>query len=264
MLALNGGATSTAKTGAIAFLPQLLEGFRPPTGSFDPESAWESSYRLFIIGHLSAPYREWQRVAAGALRLRREPLTGGRFRLRVSFTAAQGIHGGGSIDRVEAELICTSDRFATLRSWRRRVLCLAPDGAPVGGMDMRESGRVTKGVLIRRTARERTRRVSLPLTCNWAIFEALQRLPAETKEALRFAMLEELEFLRPNQCLRRGEPLEVETGGHSVRWLRFEQFGEGVLPWTYCLDEQHRVVAAFTVMRAYVYDPTATVGEIQL
>lgn len=245
----------------LAFLPKLLEGFQAPQTALDPWGAWDHTYRVFTIGFLTSPHREWQRLNTGTLRLRREPLGPGQFRLRASFAAIQS---GGNVDRIEAEVICATDRLATLRSWRRRTLRLARDGRPVPGTMQRETGRVTGNQLVRRSGRERITPVPSSLTCNWALFDVLQRLPLGNTRRLSFAMLEELDFLRPNQRLLPREPIEIELGDQRFRWQRFEQFGDGVLPWTYCLDDQQRVVLAFTVMRAYLLDPTATVEEVAL
>jgi hypothetical protein len=84
-----------------------------------------------------------------------------------------------------------------------------------------------------------------------------QLVRPEPKPLLEFALLEDLEFLRTEHRIFASEPLDVEVDGRKFRWRRFVQFGSGVLPWTYCLDENHRLVLAYSGMRAYLYDPTA-------
>lgn len=245
----------------MPLLPKILEGFQPSPTPFDPGGTWEQGYRVLIIGRVSPPYQEWQSISAGALSCKREPAQEGSFRLRVRFVANQSI-SGKSMDYVEAELLCASDRFASLRRWRRHFLSLSPDGAPVPGSMVSETGEVAKGYLIFRSTVERKVPLDGPLTANWAVFELLQRLPREGVEEMRFAMLEELEFLRWNQRLVPGKPFEFELGGQRLRWDCFHQFGDGVLPWTYCLDEQRRLVLAASAMRAYVFDPTVVVQEV--
>jgi len=156
---------------------------------------------------------------------------------------------------------------------------LTPKGEPIDGTKLEMNGEVTRnGLVLRYAGRERKVKTPLPITCDWAIFDLVQRLsqslgeqrlrPSEPKPLLKFALLEDLEFLRTNHRIFLSEPLEgagdtgqgtwnVEVDGKRFRWRRFVQYGDGVLPWTYCLDEHHRLVLAYSGMRAYLYDPTA-------
>jgi|GEM_PF-2036489 len=252
------------------FLPLLLKGFQAPDAPFQPDGEWKSVYRLFLIGVLDAPqYREWRCIPAGALRLSRNPRPDGNFVLQVEFMAHQSLEAHArSFDYIQAEILCADDDASSLLRWRRISMQLTPKGEPIDGTKLEMNGEVTRnGLVFRYAGRERKVKAPLPITCDWAIFDLVQRLsqklgkqlvrPAEPKLLLEFALLEDLEFLRTNHRIFASEPLNVEVDGKRFRWRRFVQFGDGVLPWAYCLDEQHHLVLAYSGMRAYLYDPTA-------
>lgn len=252
------------------FLPLLLKDFQAPDTAFQPDGEWESVYRLFLIGVLDAPqYREWRCVPAGALRLSRKPRPDGNFVLQVEFAANQSLEAHArSVDYMQAEILCANDEASSLLRFKRISMQLTLKGELIDGTKLEMSGEVTRsGLILRYAGRERKVKAPAPITCDWAIFDLIQRLSqkldgqlvrqSEPKPLLEFALLEDLEFLRANHRIFASEPLNVEVDGKRFHWRRFVQFGDGVLPWTYCLDEHLRLVLAYSGMRAYLYDPTA-------
>lgn len=240
-------------------LDEFLRDFQPPTEIFDPNGTWEHRYRVCVVR--TEPKKGWLCQSSGALGLRRKPANGDTFRLEVSFGAIQG---GNVMDRLEAQLTCKADRPGSLLSWERRSLLLDRKGDPVADILTKETGKVAQGVVRRQGIRERRIRVRDPVTCNWCLFDAVQRLPFHNAPFLNFTMLEELDLLRPNQRLAYRQTIVLELGGRRVRLHGFEQFGEGILPYTYWLDEQHRVLFAIGGLRAYLFDPKATLPEVRL
>lgn len=243
----------------FGFLPLLLKGFQPPTEPFEPDGEWEQTYRTFVVGMISPPYREWNCLPSGTIQIKRTPRQDGTFTLRVNVVANQSIerHGRG-FDRMEAQIVCRNDQFASLISWQKHSWLLTPEKQKAGIGDLglvieaKMAGKVGNGQIIMQTqGRERRLNVHTPVTCDWALIDVVQRLAKSGAQSVpQFAILEDLEFLRPNQRLYRSEPLEIEIEGQRFKWQRFEQFGDGVLPWTYWLDEHNRLLLAFSAMRA--------------
>jgi hypothetical protein len=130
---------------------------------------------------------------------------------------------------------------------------------------VRESGeRQGQAVVWRRSGYVHRVAVPSPLTTIWGLWEALQRTGGPKGEERRFAMLEDLQFLRLEQRLVPGDMVEVELKGRRRRWRVWHQFGQGQLPWSYCLDEEHRLLLAWSAMRAYLWEPTLALPEVIL
>jgi hypothetical protein len=99
--------------------------------------------------------------------------------------------------------------------------------------------------------------VARPITSDLCLMEAVQRLPVSLKNPLSFDMLELFSRNMRNQTLTyRGESTEEWKHG-PVKTHVFQQWGHGVLPYEYYLDEHHRLLVAITGYRAYIRDENA-------
>ncbi len=95
--------------------------------------------------------------------------------------------------------------------------------------------------------------MSGPFSSNWSLFDAVQRLPFDCRP-LEFTLMEELELPKPEQRLSPGAAVEVELGGRVVKLRSFEQIGRGILPITYWLDDNQRLLVATGGRRSYLLE----------
>jgi len=232
----------------LEFLRDLgaLEDFSPPTAPFDAEGTWVNSYRLWLVQ---------QFLGCGSLRLRREPIGADGVRLGVDLAIAEH---GGYLRRTRATLECANGALCTPRSWALESQSLDLDDRPAKATRFSEAGTVRDGVVETRIG-DRTRRDSVPqpVTSNWSLFEAVQRLDGEKTPPLKFAMLEEMDLLKPDQRLEFREAKAFEVNGRTLRLRGYQQIGRGILPWQYWVDAAGRLLFAFSGVRAWVYAPDA-------
>ena len=232
----------------IPFLRKLgaLDVLKPPEEAFDPHGPWTHTYRLWLVQRY---------LSGGALTLRREPAGESAVRLHVDFTLAER---GGYARRTHAELLCANDALASPRSWTLRSEGLGLDGRPIATADVAESSTLRGGTLETRFGgRSHTRTVPTPITSNWSLLDAVQRLDGANTKPLEFAMLDEMDLLKPEQRLEFRETTTLELAGRTLRLRGYQQIGRGVLPWQYWVDDQGRLLLAFSGVRALIYDPTA-------
>lgn len=235
-------------------LGPFLGQFQPPTGPFDPSGAWEHRYAVCII----IPAQDTGQLnRAGWLRLKGQPADAGTFQLEVELAANMN---DKTVYSVSARLTCATNGLSTPRRWDLKTQILDPQRQPVEYTPNTETGEVANGVIRRRGARERTIPEPAAWTCNWSLFDAVQRLPGNDVEPLTFTMLEELELLKPNQRLAYRETVELKFGDRSTRLHCFEQIGTGILPYHYWLDDRRRLLFAVGGLRAFLFDPTAGIG----
>ena len=261
-----GNETSRASLPhSLAKAVECLEGFQAPSGPFDPNGAWEHKYALWIVLPESQ-FGATRRL--GGFRIKRTPASANDATLQVDLAAVLGgraFYGKGtSCYRVSAQLTCATDRLSTPRSWDLRSMILYETNKPVPGTEARETGQVAEGMIRRRGARrakERTAPAPKAFTSNWSLFDAIQRLPGNEIAPMTFDMFEELDLLKPNQRLAYRQSIEMELGGKPVKLHGFEQIGEGILPYTYWLDDQRRVLMAIGGRRAFILDPSAEIPE---
>ena len=250
---------------SLAKVSAGLEKFQPPTGPFDPKGMWEHRYAIWVLypeapGAASRLSNTRMSRAMGALRIRRQ-FAGDAITLDVDLATKQGGRGI-AVCHVSARVTCANDRLATPRSWQLRSVTLDQAGKPVEGTESQETGQIADGMIRRRSKSERAIPAPKAFTSNWSLFDALQRLPGDDVEPMTFDMLEEMDLLKPNHRLHYRQTVEVSLGGQPVKLHGFEQIGEGILPYTYWLDDQRRVLMAIGGRRAFILDPSAEIPEV--
>jgi hypothetical protein len=178
----------------------------------------------------------------------------GHFTLNID---QQTIHREAALNTIHAEAECKTDPRASLLRWRVSSRLVTPEGEVQPDLDTEEECQAAGDrIEVRMNGRTFTREGASQLTSDWCLFEAVQRLPFKSQPPVIFNMLEGLSLLRRAHQLRyRG--VESSTPGDGMTLHRFYQLGDGILPYEYWLDEQHRLVMVVTHNRAYVLDDKA-------
>jgi len=96
-----------------------------------------------------------------------------------------------------------------------------------------------------------------PVTADWCLFEAVQRLPFSADAAQSFDLLEGLSALKRGHTLRYGGPREIRLGAQTRTLHRFQQTGHGTLACDWWVGEDHRLMLMVTGSRVYLLDPNA-------
>lgn len=211
---------------------------------FRPEGAWTRSYRIFTChGYVGEGNAD-----VGFLKLERVPQTGDFFLLRVT---QQIVHYGGSLHILDGELKCRTDTLASPVEWKLESRLRDWEGNELAGLGSSESGRLNSaGIEIVRRGRAARQKVSGPVTGDFTLFEAVQRLPFVKAGPRVFDFLEGMSLYRPGHRLYYGGP--PESGLH-----RFYHTGHGVGPYEYWLDGQHALRLVASHARAYIFDDGA-------
>jgi hypothetical protein len=156
------------------------------------------------------------------------------------------------------------------------------DGDGVPGTRIEKSAVTDGGALrIADSAGTRSTEVHSPYTLNWALFDAVQRLPRQGFSPVRFTLLDDLDEPKPGVTLALGDPVELMLGGVRVQETRYETLergrirqtywaregdqpvrfhtyhlvGPGTVPWIYYVDPRGRLTAAVAGLEAYLLEP---------
>lgn len=212
---------------------RVFDELLPPDPDFDPAGAWEQTWRIWTCyGYVDRANRDH-----GVLRIVRTP--GDPFTLQIERVQ---LNMEGSIHIQRAEVTCALDAIASPLAWEWSSSFLGPNDEELADLAMSHS-------------------VTTPpegaVTADWALFEAVQRLPFDPEAEYRFDVLEGLKLLKRGHRLRYTGPQEVRLGTETRTLHRFFQAGRGQLPYEYWLDEGHRLVLVVSAFRVYVLDPNA-------
>ncbi|MHB9037682.1 MAG: hypothetical protein ACYC64_13550 [Armatimonadota bacterium] len=256
-------SSETASAGASALphsldiLSDCLAKFIPPEGPFDPQGSWDHCYTTWIALRVDASHEH------GALRIRRAVGASGGVTLSISQRIGPTItnttgHTAASVTLSSRNAI--TDRLAAPGRWEIESRILNAKGDVIPYSKTRVTGEVSQGSIVIRTQAERKFKAPKAFTGNWSLFDAVQRLPFDT-DPIQFEMLEDMELLKPRQKLMAGPTIEAVLNGRKLRLHSFEHIGEGILPNSYWLDDQHRLLIAVGGVRAFIWDPTARLPE---
>jgi len=246
-----------------------LGGFALPEGPFDPEGAWESVY---AIATLAGNYNR-----VGELRLKRTPGKRGRFVLTLEHTK---VSPGEYRQRTSAELECRPDPMSTPTRWSFASETQDRHGNPVPSATLRKWAVAKKRQIRFDDDGHSARRVDTPdaFTVNWALFDAVQRLPREAFGPLLFTLIDHFDQPKGQQtlsfrtsvrlmlggrCVKRQQYMELEKGRiRKTHWARegdrpvrlhaYDHVGRGIVPWVYWVDASGRLLFAVAGLEAYV------------
>jgi len=238
---------------------ELFEDMMVPQGQFDPEGAWEHTYKVFGI--------DSRTEQGGLLTIRRSLPAGNTVELDVNY---EKFLESNYKQTVKAKLKCLANKLSTPLEWTFDAATTTPDGKQMEGIYMKKTGARHDGMIEIRTEGQ-LREISCPgpLTSNWALFDVVQRLDKEMKEPLRFSLLDEIDVVKKNHQLVYSNPVDLNVKSYSeapdnVRDLRtvqteaFQHIGEGISPTFYFRDVQGRVLLAVAGLQAYVLAEVAS------
>ncbi len=252
--------------------PRILEGFKLPERAHDPAGDWALTYRILTLNTRGA--------TTGRLRIDRRAQRGGAL-MKLHIERPIGV--GRRV--TSAEILCRGDALATPVRWSFTSESIARGGQPIAHTRLNKAG-VTEGAGVNVVDNGRRSRIAVagPWAINWALFEAVPRLPREPFDPIRFTLLDHFDQIKRNQVLSyRGSttvrlgarrvrkqhwvPLEkgrirktrwALEGGGQVRVHAYDHLGDGIVPWVYWVDEQGRLLFAISGLEGYALDANAT------
>ena len=242
---------TTESTGdfTLDFVAKGLKGFRLPSAEFNPSGRWKLTYGAYTFAAISSGTTPGSR--AGTLSVSREPRDGGSI-VELDF---EKLLVGGSTQRVVARLVCRDDALATPTEWNCSSEVFDRERKAIAQSGLDKSGTVAGGrVEIDDGKYTQVIEIDGPFTVNWALFEAVGRLPRGPFEPLEFTMLDHFDQVKLGQTLAFRDSLSIRLGSQDVQLHAFDQLGRGIVPWVYWVDDSDRLLAAVAGLEAYILD----------
>jgi hypothetical protein len=257
----------------ISTLGDYREKIIAPAGPFDAGGSWRQTFGFHSTGSGSSRVGTLvieRRVEAGGvtIHVRREKILSGD-------TAARRGGGGQPLAVLDAEMRLGGDaELSTPVEWSFHSQVLDAAGEPIADTTLQRrcvvrDGRleVTSGGGLSQFSRSENRTVPLEegrvvlrpfptgrYTVNWALFDAVARLPRNEFEPIRFTLLHHFDQLKLQQELRFRRAIDAEIAGKTVRLYGFDQTGRGVMPWTYWVDAEGRAVVVISGLETYMLE----------
>ena len=213
-----------------------LRDFPPSPEDFKPNGNWVNTYRIWTCHG----YRESGNQNVGYLRIKRLIESNGSLTLKVHQEILQT---DALVNIVEATIECRNNQLASPIQWKVSSRFIDADSKPISQLSSNETGSASVGL-------NRS-------TCDWCLFEAIQRLELNRQTSINFDMLEGLSLLKKDHHLSYRGLYPTKIGGENIPLHCFVQLGSGILPCEYWLDDHHRLLAVASMNKAYILDEQA-------
>jgi len=221
-----------------------LQGFQCPQAELDPDGTWQHTYQVYTLTGRGG--------RVGILNLHRRNTEDRKILLEVNY---RKFLPGRHTQLVLGSIQCRDETLATPLAWKFSSVVRNPQGKPVPHTSL-ETSAVKEGLTIVFKDGQTVRRIHKPneYTVNWVLFDVVQRLPRKQGRALSFTLLDHFDQVKPNQTLAYHGEQEVRLQDTEVRLHRFDQLGEGVVPWVYWVDASGRLLYVVSGLEAYILD----------
>jgi len=229
-----------------------LSNFPPSSEDFKPNGNWVNTYRIWTCHG----YRESGNENVGFVQIERA--TG---KPNKSFTLKvhqQVVETDGMLNIIDASIKCLNNELASPVQWHLTSRIIRPDRKQRRELGTEEKVLINGNVMsIETSGHTIKRKVSSQLTCDWCLFEAIQRLAFNKQTSLNFDLLEGLSLLKKGQRLSYRGLYPTKMSGENIPLHCFVQLGNGILPCKYWLDDHHRLLVVVSMNKAYIFDEQA-------
>lgn len=220
----------------------------PPPGSFTPEGSWTQSYTMFVLVPEGA-------LKVGEFSLERKVKGPANFALGMT-SRSRGNSGFSLFQR--AEIQCNLDALATPVSWLfdTKLAREANDPSYLQS-GSRRSAFVRNSVMMVGN-RLRTTRIVLDgaYSNEWSLLEAVQRLPCEKTQKIHYTLIDEFDTPQPAHTLAFRDKVNVPLQNGPARLTGYCDLGTAVVPTTYWVDEDHRLIFVCSGLTVYALNKT--------
>lgn len=234
---------------SLSFISGRLRRFRIPENPFDPNGEWQLDYGVYTFASQSK--QELSGGLVGRMTLSRKPVSDAEADLALAYEK----NAPGAVQKVDASIRCQIDALSTPVRWHYTAEVVDADGRVYESSKIAKHGKAADG-RVEIGDDHGTRRLAFnrPFTINWAVWDALMRMPHEPAPPVRFTMLDHFDQVKPGQTLAFRKSTDVTLGGRHVTLHAFEQLGDGIVPWIYWADNDGRLLFVVAGLEVYILD----------
>ena len=167
------------------------------------------------------------------------------------------VNTGGIVNIVDATISCNNDTLSTPLHWVMKSRFTDIHGKIRPELTLISKANIEGDVIhLDSNNSKSTKIIKNKISSDWCLFDAVQRLPFENFPEKKFDTFEALHRFKPNQTLRFRDDFKQTIKG-NIDLQCFSQIGEGVLPYEFWVDKNHKPLIVITFSRAYILNDNA-------
>lgn len=216
---------------------------------FSPAGNWTNMYRIWTCHG----YRESGNEDRGLLKIQRSPSQSeDTFTLHV---IQKKENDRDLLHVLDAQVLCAKDTLATPIQWQVKSEFYDPNGKAVQDLRTEQQGRIMGNTIsIETNEKTQTYENARPITGDWCLLEAVQRMPWKDSTRFKMNILKEMALLQKDHQIVCDEKKTFIIGDKPIELYHFQQLGRGMLPYDYWLDSHHRLHVFTALSVAYILD----------
>ena len=245
----------------FSLIEDLVQGFVPPSTSFDPKGSWTLKYRL---------HSTWKRLPQTAkLTIERSRTKGNLIKLQINldrFVNEELVHSNNAL------MECQHDALTTPIKWSLVSKMISNAGKELKDTRITKEGHFQDGQITVVTNGSDKHTLGQPdaYTSKWGLIDVIQRATASTGTRFHFSLLDDFDRLKGNQELTYLGPSELfipeqvkqpeatnigtKTIAHTIPVETFQQLGEGISTTLYWRDKSGLLLFAVAGLEAFVLE----------
>jgi len=162
------------------------------------------------------------------------------------------VNTDGIVNVVDAIISCNNDTLSTPLHWEMKSRFTDVHGKIRPELTLIRKAYIEGDVIHFNSNKcKSTKKIKNRISSDWCLFDAVQRLPFENFPEIKFDTFEALYRFKPNQTLRFRDDFKQTIKG-NIELKCFTQIGEGVLPYEFWVDENHKPLIVITFSRVYI------------
>ena len=127
-------------------------------------------------------------------------------------------------------------------------------GGVIAGTDINKSA-IVKNNKVQFVCKNKKREVKIkqPVALSWLLFDAVQRLPRKKFTPVNFTLIDHFDQVKRNNIISFYNTIEVDLPvGESIKLHSYKQFGKGILPVVYYVDDAGRLLFVISGIETYI------------
>lgn len=224
----------------------FLKDFKRPKDGFDPQGPWKSVYGVYTLAGRGG--------RAGRLEIERKSISKDSFVLDMTYEK----NLPGHTQHVTAEIHCRADELSTPLTWKFDSEIRARGGGVLANTKLKKTAKAMKDhIKVAEGKHEESIAIESAWTVNWALFDAVQRLPRKAFAPIEFVMLDHFDQFKGGQRISYRRKTDVTIAGQEMRLHGFDHLGRGIVPRVYWVDDRGQLLFVVSGLEAYLLETQA-------
>ena len=228
----------------LNFIQEVLANFVPPDEKFNSDGEYSLSYKLLSMAGGGAGGH------AGNLFFHKKPISKDEAVMDLSYTK----FGVSCKQKSTAQIRFKTNELDSPVKYKYESKLVDMKGKLFGNSEVLKHGIIkNNSVEIVCKNKKRKTKSQNPFALSWLLFDAVQKLPRENFDPLKFTLIDHFDQIKPdNQISFHGSIVIDIPKKEKLKLHVYDQLGDGIVPIVYYADNYGRLLFVVSGIEVYI------------